>query len=329
MWPAGTSASGVWPCTHSRDSQVSLFPAQDYISGDFFQVQRCKLCSLVRTVPGIDRGNAERYYPHEYYSDAHRFIPPVERLLSRRRAYWATRIHRANGGRPGRVLDVGCGRGQLLDQLRRRGWEVLGTELTDDAASFARQTLHLDVRVGELLKLDLEQRSFDAVVLWHVLEHVPDPARLIREVGQLVTPGGLLVLSVPNFGSFEARLWRGRWFHLDVPRHLSHFTVGTLTALLAAEHFEPQRVLYFSPEYDYFSFIQSALNGLGLQQNLLYEVFRSRQAKVLAHAGAKSKRDMIANFALAPSLAALAFLLVPLAGLLRRGATMVVLARRL
>jgi SAM-dependent methyltransferase len=118
-------------CTHPVDLHDVLFPARDYITGDAFEVRRCRDCGLAMTWPRpADMG---RHYPDAYYGEASekRFVGPIEKLqasLYGSRAGW---VERAAGGKPGSVLDVGCGRGFLLDAFRRRGWTVQGTELSE------------------------------------------------------------------------------------------------------------------------------------------------------------------------------------------------------
>ncbi len=317
------------PCDHPEALQQRLFGARDYISGDSFAVCLCRQCALARTRPQPPAGESDRYYPPEYYADARRYVFPIDDVLNRLQAVRSRRIHQANGGRAGKVLDVGCGRGLLLNQLRQHGWEVKGTELSDRAARFARTALQLDVRVGDLKELKFETADFDAVVLWHVLEHVPDPAALLHEVSRLLRPGGLLLVAAPNFGSAEARYCKDGWFHLDVPRHLSHFTLESLTRMLGAESLVPEQIGYFSPEYDFFSFVQSALNRLGLKHNSLYELLRAGPAKLLRR-GERSRTGspVLANLVLAPLLGVASLVVVPLAVLLRQGATMSVYARK-
>jgi 2-polyprenyl-3-methyl-5-hydroxy-6-metoxy-1,4-benzoquinol methylase len=316
-------------CGHLEPEQRTLFTARDYISGDRFTVRLCRQCSLVRTSPAPEDAEKQRYYPPVYYGDARRYVIPVDFLLNRVRVRHSVQIHEANGNRPGTVLDIGCGRGIILDELRKLGWAVTGTELSDAAARFARAVLQLDVKVGDLRHLHFEEGAFDAVVLWHVLEHVDDPASLLREVHRLVRPGGFVLVAVPNFGSIEAKLTRASWFHLDVPRHVSHFTPETLVRMLEAEQFTSERINYFSLEYDYFSFVQSVLNRLGVHQNSLYELLRAGPAKLLQRKGTRGHaRDTIANLILAPFLSLLALLFVPLAAWLGRGATLIVHARK-
>jgi SAM-dependent methyltransferase len=215
-------------CVHPVKELESLFDARDYVTGDRFEVRRCGACGLSLTWPPPQPSELIRYYPEAYYGDAgeRRFVGPVERL---QRTLYASRVRRvetAAGGRPGRVLDVGCGRGYLLDAFRRRGWTVEGTEISAPSSAHAREALGITVHLSQLEELCLPTGSYDAVTLWHVLEHVPDPASVLAEVHRLLRPGGVLLVSVPNFGSPEAWTAGPGWFHLDVPRHLYHFTRG-------------------------------------------------------------------------------------------------------
>jgi SAM-dependent methyltransferase len=222
-------------------------------------------------------------------------------------------------------LDVGCGPGWLLDNMRRRGWQARGTERSAGAAQQARDVLGLDVRAQELDELIAEGVRYDAIVLWHVAEHVHDPPATLREIANLLRPGGALMISVPNFGSPEARIGKDGWFHLDVPRHLFHFTPSTLTALLAQAGLEVREVAHLAPEYDLFSFVQTAQNRLGLPPNLLYDVLRRREAR-LAHAGVASLMSIVAVASAVP-LTLAGLLWMPLAAAFRCSATVTIYAQ--
>jgi 2-polyprenyl-3-methyl-5-hydroxy-6-metoxy-1,4-benzoquinol methylase len=257
-----------------------LFSARDYISGDEFQIVRCGGCGLAFTVPVPD--DWQRYYPSTYYGELEggRFPAMVEWLQNKLYAGRVRRVQKLNGGKPGKVLDVGCGRGFLLRAFQEAGWNVAGTEMSQSAAAYAREKLGLPVQIGELTELNLPENSFDAVVMWHVLEHFARPEVILREVHRLLRPAGIFLVAVPNFGSLEARLARDKWFHLDVPRHLTHFTARSLSRCLEQTGFRKEKTSVRSLEYDWFSATQSLLNRAGLEHNFLYDFLRQRGAKM-------------------------------------------------
>jgi SAM-dependent methyltransferase len=287
-------------CPHPAEGAELLFPASDYITGETFQVVRCSRCAQVVTLPvPLDIG---RYYPAGYYGDkeSRRFPSPVEWLQQRLYARRVRFVLRQAHGRKGSTLDVGCGRGLLLRAFQQNGFDVTGTEFSDDACRYAREVLKIPVRVGLLETLRFPDDNFDVVIMWHVLEHLSDPRSTLAEIARILRPGGIFLVGVPNFGSPEARLTRAGWFHLDVPRHLSHHTPASLNAALATAGLRPVRMSFFAPEYDCFSFVQSLLNWLGVRHNLLYNLLRGRRAKVFV--GEKSSRSLIATVLLAPLL---------------------------
>jgi SAM-dependent methyltransferase len=234
----------------------------------------------------------------------------------------ARRLEALNGGQPGRVLDVGCGRGLLLEQLRRRGWEVQGTELSAQSAAYPRDVLGIPVHIGDLADLHFPSDHFDAVVMWHVLEHVPDPAVVLAEVTRILRPGGVFLVAVPNFGSLEARLTRDKWFHLDVPRHLNHYTPAVLYRALAGVGLRVCQAAYFTPEYDFFSFVQSILNWIGLRPNLLYNLLRGRGAKVMQERGGVGPAQIVATLLLGLPLSLLSLPESLAAAALHQGGTL-------
>jgi SAM-dependent methyltransferase len=316
-------------CQHALAVQATLFDARDYISGDIFKVVRCQNCHIAFTQPVPAPDAWAWYYPPAYYgtADAKRFPTPVEWLQHQLYAARIRRVEKLNGGRRGRVLDVGCGRGFLLEQFRQRGWEVLGTEADDKAAAHAQRVLQLPVKVGALEALDLPAASFDAIVLWHVLEHLADPTRTLVEVHRLLRPGGTLLVGVPNFGSWEARLCRDKWFHLDVPRHLAHFTPASLERALQQAGLRLNGRGLLAPEYDVFSFVQSLLNRVGLRHNYLYNLLRGQGAKVLGNSNGQFAQ-LIGTLLLGAPLTVISLPATLLAGLLRQGSAITAYARK-
>jgi SAM-dependent methyltransferase len=316
-------------CPHAREAQSFLFEARDYISKDLFKIFHCRDCEIALTQPVPEPGAWARYYPPAYYGAAgvKRFPAPVEWIQHQLYAARIRRVEKLNGDRLGRVLDVGCGRGFLLQEFRRRGWEVLGTEADSKAAAHAQQVLQLPVKVGALEALDLPAASFDAIVLWHVLEHLADPTTTLVEVHRLLRPGGTLLVGVPNFGSWEARLCRDKWFHLDVPRHLAHFTLASLQNALERAGLRLSGRGLYAPEYDVFSFVQSLLNLAGLRHNFLYNLLRSQAAKVLGNSN-RQFFQLLGTLLLGAPLAVLSLPWTLLAGVLGQGSAITAYARK-
>ena len=147
---------------------------------------------------------------------------------------------RATGGRPGRLLELGCATGVLLEAAQRRGWTVQGVEYSADAAAEAARH-GVPVFVGALEDARLPDDGFDVAFLGDVLEHVPDPATVLRDVARLLAPGGALVLRGPMATHSLARrlaigasmVFRRTWRLDEPPYHLWEFTPGPLRALVA------------------------------------------------------------------------------------------------
>lgn len=254
-----------------------LFPV-----GDGFLLVQCRACRVAVTFPVISPDEIGRYYPPAYYgTENRRFNPLFEWLVT---VFRRRRVRKIERFLPkGRVLDIGCGRGITLSQLKDDGWEASGVEISDVAATHARCLLGDTVFVGDVLAAPWPDGSFDVVNIWHVLEHLPDPTEVLAKSRRLLREGGLLVVAVPNFESFQARIAGPHWFHLDVPRHYWHFGEKTLRDLLEKEGFAIRETSHFSFEQNPYGWIQSLLNRMGFPNNLLYDILKHQSARNVVH----------------------------------------------
>ncbi|MDD5655636.1 MAG: class I SAM-dependent methyltransferase [Elusimicrobia bacterium] len=297
-----------------RDAPTAAFPS----SRPGFQVLRCPECGLGRTWPPVAPGEIGAWYPESYYGRENvRFnalFEAMTRIFRRRRA----RVLHGRVPR-GPVLDVGCGRGVMLDHLRALGYEAHGIELSETAARHARLRLGLPVETGDFLSSPHEKDRFHAVIFWHTLEHFPNPVEAVARARELLRPGGLLAVAVPDFDSFQARLFGRRWFHLDVPRHYFHFTPRALEAILSRHAFRVVRTDHFSFEQNPFGWLQSLYNCLGFPENLLYDLLKAEGArKGLAR---EHPLAVLATALLLPPLLAAALGMTVVEAALRRGGT--------
>jgi SAM-dependent methyltransferase len=203
--------------------------------GGAFRVVRCRRCGLVYLNPRPDSKELAVHYPPEYCAS----LQPQEWQGV---AAWKVGIDMVTRRRlprdvpPGRALEVGCAEGYYLLALRERGWQVAGVEISPEMARVARDEYGLDVRTGaaETTLADYADASFDLVAMWHVLEHVTDPAGVLKQIRRILKPNGRLVLEVPNFRGLSRSMFRTYWAALELPRHLYHFTPTTLRALLTS-----------------------------------------------------------------------------------------------
>jgi SAM-dependent methyltransferase len=200
----------------------------------------------------------------------------------------------------------------MLHALRSRGWEVCGTERTEAMAATARD------RYGIRMYVDPEgpqagHDRFDLIILFQVLEHLSDPVAALKRAAALLGDGGRIVVGVPNRASWQAAFGRGAWFHLDVPRHLVHFTPAALAATAAQAGLRLETVGFVSPEHDPYGWVQTILNRWAGNAN--------RLSLLLMGAEAWRMRDLVtlaAVMAIGPVAVALALVSWPC----RRGAVM-------
>jgi SAM-dependent methyltransferase len=215
------------------------FAAVDRLHGTpgQFAVAVCPECGSGVTTPVVGGDELNAYYPSGYgpYEDP---ANPLVRLISRvirrrqsRRALATFPVAAVRAAGPGRGIDVGCGRGDLAAALIGAGWRMAGIEPSPEAAANARAR-GVDVRVGTLAECELEPSGYDAALFQHSLEHTAAPLADLTRIRGALRPGGLVAITVPNFGNWQARRLRSRWYHLDVPRHRTHFTGPGLEALL-------------------------------------------------------------------------------------------------
>ena len=152
--------------------------------------------------------------------------------LGRQRRHLRTMF--LGGEVPGKLLEVGCGRGRFLERMRRAGWQVQGTEFDPAAAERVRAKYGLQIDVGDLAALHYPADAYDAIAMSQVIEHVHDPRALLEECRRVLRPGGRLVLSTPNAASLAHRRDGRHWRGLEPPRHLHVFTPNALAQCVQA-----------------------------------------------------------------------------------------------
>jgi 2-polyprenyl-3-methyl-5-hydroxy-6-metoxy-1,4-benzoquinol methylase len=194
------------------------------------RIVRCRCCGLAYTNPRPTPQSIARYYPEDYSPHQPRHRPEHRGRRNPFRAWLPST-------REGRLLDFGCGSGDLLRLMHGRGWQVTGIDASPRIVHKVRESFGLHALVGTLPHPDLVPASFDAITMAESLEHVHNPLRVLREACRLLTPGGRIIISVPNLDSLPFRWFGADWIGLDTPRHLTHFTPTSLRQMLVAAGF--------------------------------------------------------------------------------------------
>lgn len=275
-------------------------------------IVRCISCGLRYVNPRPIASELRRFYVPAYYDKPGEDSEGLGRHIARLFMY--ERVAKAAGNkRAGRVLDIGCGEGTFLSAMARRGWEAWGVEVSSAGAARAAGRPGLKIFDKPVEECGLAPKSFDLITLWHSVEHVPDPAALLRQVATLVKDDGRVFLAFPNPQSWDLQLFGALWFHLDPPRHLYYFSPATMSRLLETCGLRVEKISQVSFEYNPFGFAQSALNFTTNRFNYMY-----RSLKGTLPPEQRSSRDLIVTAMLLPLLTLLSVPYTVLAALFLR-----------
>ena len=237
-----------------------LFEGRDRVFGipGTFRVVKCRECGTLFINPQPEGESLAAYYPKPYYETHQSHYLEYSWLRKKvLEEYFGYGDHTNSSGalrllrkmvffpfkiryrfsipfaERGRLLDIGCGNGTELYRLKAMGWETYGVEIDEEAVMSARSK-GMEVFMGNLLAANYPDQFFHVVRMSFVLEHLPNPREVLQEIKRILSPGGRIYISVQNARSLHYWLFGGRWFSLDVPRHLFSFTPKTLGQLLSS-----------------------------------------------------------------------------------------------
>lgn len=258
------------PCSVCGSSNCELFcTAFDRFLGKrdpLWEIRRCRSCGFGWTFPPLEPEQIGDHYPAHYTGEVEATVRAFlsGRLLGSRSWRKETeKVRLVERFIPaGRILDVGCGDGKFLWALEPRRWDRHGVERNARVVDYVSSSIAgIRLVAGGVFSRELAPASFDVITFWHVLEHLPDPRRILKRLVQLLVPGGWVVISLPNLASLQARIFRHYWYAFDdVPRHLYHFSPPSLDLLLREAGFQVQKHLFFSPTVNIHSLKYSLIN---------------------------------------------------------------------
>ncbi len=214
-----------------------------------FQILRCASCGLARTYPVPYDGNITTYESPEWATDAIENETVSNRYIYRSiSSEMLKEIEREKDG--DRLLDIGCGVGNLLDLARSNSWDTYGVELSQAHCKYA-ESIGLKVANSTLNDAGFKDGFFDAISMVHLLEHIPQPLELLKEARRILKPDGILVIDTPDISTLTARFQKERCTSLDPDCHIWQFTPKTLKCLLVRAGFTPKRMVRHSRGWRY------------------------------------------------------------------------------
>lgn len=251
-------------CIICGSSKVyKIYNAKDRMFGvgDNFIYYECRKCSVCFLYPQLSLGELKKYYPSSKYysykqSEQKDFLSNIRSYLIRsyyKKNLWSKLFSILVSNVPaipsppiGKILDVGCGSGETLSLLKEVGWQTYGLDIDSVAIRFAKKQ-GITAKVGGYKKIaDFPKNYFDAIRLYHVIEHLDDPDDALNLINSRLKKGGELIIGTPNYNSIVRKIFGTYWYNLDAPRHLILFSPENLISLAKKNDFVNPGIEYFA-----------------------------------------------------------------------------------
>ncbi|MFC2107506.1 class I SAM-dependent methyltransferase [Bacteroidota bacterium] len=252
-------------CTVCNNSKFKKYlSTKDYfLSQEKFELEKCTKCGLVFTNPKPEENDLNKYYKSEnYISHSGTKKGITNRIYHIVRNYTIKKKYKtvskySNGKN---IIDYGSGAGILLSYFSKKKWNTLGFEIDDNARKISFEDFGVDSKNPVEIN-NVKQNSIDAIMMWHVLEHISDPNLLLKEFHDILKDDGNLFIAVPNIKSFDARFYKKFWAALDVPRHLFHYDHNTIKLLLEKNQYTLHKIKPLIFDAYYISIISGKYSG--------------------------------------------------------------------
>lgn len=232
-----------------------LLAVKDFlVSKEDFVIWQCGDCTLRFTQDVPDEDSIGPYYQSpDYISHTNTRKGLLNQLYQKVRKHTLTEkanLITAYTKPKGKLLDIGAGIGAFLSVMQERGWEINGLEPDEGARKNATEFFGLTLDTPERL-LSLPTNQYDAITLWHVLEHVHQLHPYVGQIKKLLATGGKIFIAVPNYTSLDAAAYRNYWAAYDVPRHLYHFSPTSIEVLMRGHGLKvkAQKPMWFDSFY--------------------------------------------------------------------------------
>jgi 2-polyprenyl-3-methyl-5-hydroxy-6-metoxy-1,4-benzoquinol methylase len=247
-------------------------------------LRRCSQCQLVVTDPRPEETALADYYISDKYishtGGNNTFIDKIYLMARKITLGWKRRLIEDNSNQ-NNILDIGCGTGEFLREMKTHGWNISGVEPSPTARESAEK--NTGTNIHQHLS-EVQAKDFSAITLWHVLEHLPDPNHALQTLQSLLGKSGTIFIAVPNPRSYDAQYYKSFWAGYDVPRHLWHFNKENMKMLLEKNGFRLTKIIPMRLDSFYVSLLSESYKHPGRSKffHLVVAIFVGLQSNQIA-----------------------------------------------
>jgi len=252
-------------CHNCKSKNIRfIYKTTDYISNEEFRIQRCANCDLIFPLEYPEDIN--KYYPKKYRS----YIPIVKKIITIKSQLYVRsiikRYSKNSNTIKNKVIEIGCGNGDMLKIFKNLGWDVYGSE----RSGVVDKNNELNISNKEVDEYPNEY--FDLALLYNSFEHLYDPREILKKITTKVKKNGLIIISVPSHESFQCKFGKQDWVHLDAPRHLNIFSIKAfkhmMQSIVNTAVLEIVSHKSVSFDLEFYGWFQTILNKFYKENNL-------------------------------------------------------------
>lgn len=242
-----------YKCVNCSSTKLNYSISKKSKNGESFHLYKCSNCSLEVLLPIPSEADLRRYYESEYFMK--RTERGYDNYFSDELRKEISRVFQMNLSDLGffdyekslehnkKSLDIGCAAGYFVSYLSGRNWNAHGVDVSTDCVNFAKNTLNLQVELGDYLKKKYAGQ-FDLITLWATIEHLTNPGEFLNKVSKDISTGGRLYISTCRTGSLFKKMFGKKWRYYNFPEHVFYFNITNLISFVEKYGFKKEK--YFT-----------------------------------------------------------------------------------
>jgi 2-polyprenyl-3-methyl-5-hydroxy-6-metoxy-1,4-benzoquinol methylase len=253
------------------NSSISQLYYEVKNENDTYWVRKCLTCAHYYSAGDLDI-NTDELYNDDVYQVIDNRGSLFSKIIEFEVSHILKNISRLHP-KGLRLLDFGSGKGNFLFVAKKLGYQVMGIETAIKRAEFAEEKFGLEIIKSLYTGGKIVDEGFDIITFFHVLEHLPNPKEHLSSlIKHNLKEGGMIIIEVPNLSSLQSRIAKNNWMHLDIPRHLSHFTKERMIRFADESDLRIIKIEYFSLHLGVIGMCQSILSLFGYKKKIIRDL---------------------------------------------------------